>query len=126
MSSIPPTLPFDVAKTYGVRAPRPISVRPLAQAPSAAQSSPIETQPLARIDRADKADLTKVSSGIGRLLGARVETPAFEGVSAAPPQTTQSQAPPRRADAFAFYHHPADRNAAATGVDVGRSLDVSG
>ena len=116
MSSIPPTLPFDVAQTYGVRAP--ISVRPLAKAPVQAQTQAAsQTQPLARIDRADKADLSRVSSGVGRLLAAKVETPAFEGVS---------NPAPARADAMAFYHHPADRNAAATGVDIGRSLDISG
>ncbi len=122
MSSIPPTLPFDVAKTYGVRAP--MTIRPLARAPAAAAAqSPAQTQPLARIDRADKADLSRVSSGIGRLLGARVEAPAFEGVSPPPAQTPQA---PPATDAMAFYHHPADRNAAATGVDLGRSLDISG
>lgn len=120
MSSIPPTLPFDVAQTYGVRAP--LTVRPLAQAPAAAQSQAVnQTQPIARIDRADKADLSKVTSGIGRLLAARVEQPAFEGVSAPSAPVTQP-----KTDAMAFYHHPADRNAAATGVDVGRSLDISG
>ncbi len=116
MSSIPPTLPFDVAQTYGVRAP--LSVRPLAKAPAAAQTQAAsQTQPLARIDRADKADLSRVAPTVGRLLAARVEQPAFEGV-AAPAQA--------KADAMAFYHHPADRNAAATGVDLGRSLDISG
>lgn len=114
MSIIPPTLPFDVAQTYGVRAP--LSVRPL---PSAPQATSIEqTQPVGRIDRADQADLTRVSAGIGRLLGARVEQPAFEGLG--------PDAPASRPTPMAFYHHPADANAAATGVDLGRALDVSG
>ena len=126
MSSIPPTLPFDVAQTYGVRAP--LTVRPLAKAPAAAQTQAVtqtqtqaQTQPIGRIERADQADLSKVTSGIGRLLAARVEQPAFEGVSAPSAPVTQPTT-----DAMAFYHHPADRNAAATGVDLGRSLDISG
>jgi hypothetical protein len=119
MSSIPPTIPFDVAKTYGVRAPGVLSVRPLSQPPAAelarsgAQS---DAQTVARIERADKADLSRVTEGIGRLLGARVEQPAFEGLSTPTPQ----------ANSMAFYHHPADHNAAATGVSLGQSLDISG
>ena len=118
MSSIPPTLPFDLARTYGVRAP--LTVRPLAQAPAAAnpQQRIDQTQPVGRIERSDKADLSRVSEGVGRLLAARVEQPAFEGVG--------SPSPAGKPGAMAFYHHPVDANAAATGVDLGRSLDISG
>lgn len=35
-------------------------------------------------------------------------------------------AAPQRADALPMYRHPADRNAAATAVALGRAVDVSG
>ncbi len=118
MSSIPPTLPFHLAKAYGAQAPvRPLTVRPL------------RTDPVGRIDQArgaDRVDTSRLSAGAARLVGARVDVPAFEGVSA--PAASQSTGAAREAGngALPFYHHPADRNAAATAVDLGRSLDISG
>jgi hypothetical protein len=37
-----------------------------------------------------------------------------------------NEARPTSSAALAFYRHPADKNSAATGVQVGRSIDVSG
>jgi len=109
MTTIPPTLPFHLAKAYGV--PAPLTVRP------------VRTDPIARIDQArapDRAEISRPGAGAARLVGARVNVPAFEGLSAPPGPAGGA------AEALPFYRHPADRNAAATAVNLGRSLDVSG
>ncbi|MEZ6241979.1 MAG: hypothetical protein R3B57_02955 [Phycisphaerales bacterium] len=115
MSSIPPTLPFHLAKAYGVQAAKPLTVRPLS------------TDPIARIDQGraagranDSIETTRPGGGVSSLVGAKVNVPAFEGLSNPTPLASE------RSEAFPFYRHPADRNAAATAVNLGRSLDVSG
>ncbi len=118
MSTIPPTLAFHLAKAYGVQAPRPLSVRAIPEGAA-------RTEPIARIDRArptDRVDTTRLGTGAARLVSAKVNVPAFEGVSATPGRRAETF----KGDALPFYHHPADRNAAATGVDLGRSVDISG
>lgn len=59
-----------------------------------------------------------VASGIANLVAAKV------------PQKMDFEVPAsmQRPDtgSFAMYRHPADKNAAATGVELGRRLDING
>ena len=96
MTSIPPSIPFKIANAYGVK---PVSVRPV-QAP-ATEPNQQATQGTSR--RAPD-----------QLLAGSVRTPV------------DFDAAPAKANSMAFYRHPADTNAAATAIDLGRKLDVEG
>jgi hypothetical protein len=100
MSSVEPTNPFHISRAYAVQAPagaRPV-VRPLHATPGA------EIEASARIDKA--------RSLVAAVVPGRVDFSADE-----PVQTTGS---------LPMYRHPADKNAAATLVQVGRGVDVTG
>lgn len=100
-TSIPPTIPFHVAQAYGVRPPAGPAARPGAAAsPAATIGGPS----------------AKLPSAAQKLVGATV--PGRVDFSGERPAPTGGAIP--------MYRHPADRNAAATAVSVGRSLDVSG
>jgi hypothetical protein len=99
----PPTNPFHIARAYGVQnvggagaASRSQSV----QKPAAVEGAvPQQTLPSA----AQKL--------VAAVVPGRVD---FSGET------------PRPGAGLQMYRHPADKNAAATGVQLGRSLDVSG
>lgn len=102
-------IPFEAARAYGLRpASRPSPDAKPADAP-------------ARTDMADRVDLSAASprpEKINSLIAARVDvrvdfTPA-----------TSSR--PAADGPLQLYRHPADKNAAATGVDAGRTIDVRG
>ncbi|MCB9846810.1 MAG: hypothetical protein H6814_00205 [Phycisphaeraceae bacterium] len=103
MKITPAIFPPHIARAYGVRA----------QAP-AAKVTPTDgasqTDSIARIAPAKP-------SGVASLV-ARVVPGS---ISFAEDGTAMPKAPARP-----FYTHPADANAAATGVALGRSIDVSG
>lgn len=106
MEAIPPSIPFvqasRVANAYGVRPPQ--RVQPAAP-----------VQPAQAVGAAD-ATGTKTDPRMGRLVAATVPGGvSFEG---GVPTPTQAAIP--------FYRHPADANAAATGVNLGRVLDTNG
>ena len=65
-----------------------------------------------------------------RLVGARVGRGIdFEVADRVDQIITNASRGPEQgslASGFPMYRHPADRHAAATGVDVGRSIDVTG
>lgn len=101
MDAIPPTLPFHLARAYGVtQTPR---VRPVAPVP------PVERS-------AGGAPAAQTDPRLGRLVAAVV--PGGVEFSGDSPRPASSSLP--------FYRHPADRNAAATGVSLGRVLDTNG
>jgi hypothetical protein len=97
------TFPPHIARAYGVRASQP-----------AARVTPTEPAdrvgPIAKITPARRADLAT--------LVARVVPGS---ISFAEDGTAVPSAPAR-----AFYTHPADANAAATGIALGRSIDTTG
>jgi hypothetical protein len=94
---ISPTSTFHISRAYGLRPP--MRVRPLAGAPTVARLDPAQRQ-----------------EGVGRLVAAVVDGRIdFGGVE-----------PVQDGAALAMYRHPADKNAAATGVSAGRMLDVTG
>ncbi|MCC6284028.1 MAG: hypothetical protein IT439_01815 [Phycisphaerales bacterium] len=91
-------IPFHVARAYGLAAARPAQVRsaPVNPAPG--------TAPARNPDAIDRL--------VAAVVPGRVD---FSGES------------PRPASAMpSLYRHPADRNAAATGVAAGRAIDVQG
>lgn len=102
MTSIGPNLPFHIARAYGVSA-RPGSVQPQPPAPQ-----PVQRAEMSREDAAREK--------LARLIAARV--PGGIDFSSQEPLPTGSTLP--------MYRHPADRNAAATGVIAGRVIDVVG
>ncbi len=76
-----------------------------------------QARPAAKTPSIDVVELAKPrSQAIGGLVAGKVSTaPNF----AAPPA-------PKNSDTLPLYRHPADKNAAATGVSLGRSVDVNG
>ena len=104
-TSIPPTIPFHVAQAYGVR-PAAQSTRGV----EAAKTPPAVSQA--------SGPASKLPSAAQRLVGATVAGRVdFSGDS--PKQSVSS-------GVLNLYAHPADKNAAATAVSIGRSLDVRG
>lgn len=111
-SSIPPSIPFHVARAYraagsggGVGAVEPVSNRLI--------TTPV--QPVARVGADQQSGQ---SSPTAQRLVAGV-VPGGVDFSA-------DEARPTSSAALAFYRHPTDKNSAATDVQVGRSIDVSG
>lgn len=106
-TSIPPTIPFHVAQAYGVR---PTQQTAAARATQNAQATEISA---AR----PSGPSAKLPSAAQKLVGATVPGRVdFSGPT--PTQTTDST--------LQLYRHPAEKNAAATAVSIGRSLDVRG
>lgn len=105
MTTIPPSIPFHVARAYGVAL---VARTAPAQRPAApvAPATPVQTS----VDHA-------ASLRLARLIAATV--PGGIDFSSAEPTPTASNALP-------MYRHPYDRNAAATGVHAGRVIDVVG
>jgi len=102
VTSAPAPIPFHAARAYGLRA-----------GPEAASTR--------RADVQDTVELTSKSAmaeamrdRVAPLIAARVDQPVeFAGGPVAP-----------KSGALQMYRHPADKNAAATGVDLGRRLDL--
>lgn len=93
-------IPFHIAKAYGVARPASIRVAPARE--------------LERVDAVNQAPARKPE--VARLVAARV--PGGIDFTADEPRPSR--------ETIAMYRHPADRNAAATGVQAGRLLDVDG
>ncbi len=96
MARVEPTIPFHVARAYGVGARR-VSVTPLRHA-----------------DGASAAQI--VRGGAERLVAAVVPGKVDFSAGVQPPAPS----------AIPMYRHPADRNAAAVSVEAGRMIDVTG
>ena len=109
--SIAPTNPYHIARAYGVEAPAQLS-RVGGAGGAAASVSQVPT-----VVAGNSGPASKLPSAAQKLVGARVAGKVdFSGDQ--PVQST--------AGTLSFYKHPADKNAAATAVSVGRSLDVKG
>ncbi len=95
-----PTNPYHIARAYGLQNARAASgVRPVQQ------TSEVKAPAQAALPSAAQKLVAAVVPG-------RVD---FSGPVAQP-----------SAGSLAFYRHPADKNAAATSVTLGKSLDISG
>lgn len=98
-----PSIPHHVAKAYGIGATAPVQ-----------QVRPVE--PARQIDRPERAQrIDKTSRLVAGIVDGRV---GFDRHG--------SPQPVRDTSSLAMYRHPADKNAAATAVHAGRSLDVTG
>lgn len=108
MRITPDSVPAHVARAYGLRPGSP--ALPFTPAPQRAQES---------VHRDDVVDVRNSSSAESatELVAAQVNKPV--DFTAGPRAESSPQAIP-------FYRHPADRNAAATSIEAGRVLDVSG
>jgi hypothetical protein len=108
-SSTPPSLPFHLAKAYAPSQPtRPAPTRTITTA------SGITVRP-----SGDSVELSgnrppPLQQNVTRLAAAKVQKPAD---FSAPPAPTNGALP--------LYRHPADKNAAATGVQAGRIIDFN-
>jgi hypothetical protein len=94
---IGPTNPFHIARAYQTQPPK---------------AAPAPQQP----DAAPVVGSIKPPSPTSRIVAAQV--PGRVNFSGAQPQP--------EAAALAFYRHPADKNAAATAINAGKTLDVQG
>lgn len=92
-------LPFKLASAYGVQAPRPVQ----------------PTQPVGRTEQARTVG-GDTSANVSRI------TQLVAGV--VPGKVDFSGDEPRQDNSLALYRHPADANAAATGVSAGRVVDL--
>ncbi|MEM7754276.1 MAG: hypothetical protein AAF297_01420 [Planctomycetota bacterium] len=120
MTSVPPTgsptIPFALAKAYGVKTVKPLAptgpafeTKPTAQIASTSTAKPIA-------DVLDVLTSKQVTAKIGALIAAKVDKPAFESVR---PVTAAAEALP-------FYRRPTDAIDAATEIALGRALDTQG
>ena len=101
MSNVPSILSMRIDRAYGLRPAE--SVRP---------------KPVARIAAAAPTRSDATPAGIRSLIGAVV--PGRIGFD------DQTGAPVPTAGPIPMYRSPADRNAAAVSVEIGRSIDVRG
>ena len=101
---LPPTNPYHIARAYGVQAPGRASGGSSSAAATTSSSSVPEA---VRPEGVRKLVAGVVPGGV-----------AFDAGGSAQPSSPGASLP--------MYRHPADRNAAATAVSVGRSLDVRG
>ena len=105
--SIAPTMPHHVARAYGVR-----------PGPAAAAGVVGSIQPAAPAPQPTSGQ----SEGVRRLVAAVVPGGVEFSATGQPAATRRaSESAP-----LAMYRHPADKNAAATAVNIGRRLDVQG
>lgn len=104
------TIPFHIAKAYGVNANAQASrVQPARPA-----SSVDATQNVQSIDTPRQSLSQAGQSLVAGVVPGRVD---FSGETPQPSQVPQS---------LQFYRHPADKNAAATSVLLGKRLDING
>ncbi len=113
VSSTGQPIPFHIAKAYGVSQVKPVQRVPAIQGGGKLRVTGTGREPIeANLDGVNRAS----GAGMSRLVAAVVPgSVGFDG----------SQATARPAS-MAFYTHPADQNAAALAINVGRSLDVRG
>jgi hypothetical protein len=94
---IGPGTPSQLARAYGLPAPAPVQ----------------RLAPTAPMHGAETPG-AKPAAPVGRLVGAVV-----------PGKVSFAGDVPTQEGAIAFYRHPADKNAAATGVSAGRMVDLT-
>ena len=122
MDPIPPTLPFHLAKAYGVKA------APATPLPKTNQTAPIRPgfdrlEGFRPTDKADLASAQKTATIKQRLIAAMVPGGVAFGDNGAIPSTKTSKP---ASGPLPFYRHPADKNAAATAIDLGSRIDTEG
>ncbi|MFG0326361.1 MAG: hypothetical protein ACF8SC_03710 [Phycisphaerales bacterium JB037] len=141
-------IPIHLARAYGINQPQPTKpVQPVAPVqpgnkPGAVEvrgfsirptARPIQTEPTIDTTRARLVS-AKVPGGIDfssaqpEPTRSPIESATAQRVvntSASPTARADDALPSGRLGSYSIYRHPADRNAAATGVDLGRILDAN-
>jgi len=133
MTPIAPTIPFHLARTYAAgQADKPLPTPPAqpSHQPGSAEraqpgqrpEAPLRIRPSEprRVEALETRPGTKMSPGTARLVAARVPG-AIDFTETGDPEPARGRGP---AAPLSLYRHPADRNAAATGVDLGRAIDL--
>ena len=108
-TSVPATIPFRLAQAYGIKPNAQVS----RIATTKSGAAPITQTPAAQ----ESARASSELSDAGKRLVAGVVPGRVDFSGTEPVQSQPS---------LQMYRHPADKNAAATGVAVGRKLDVAG
>ncbi|MBX3408109.1 MAG: hypothetical protein KF869_15245 [Phycisphaeraceae bacterium] len=103
-----PTNPYHIARAYGTQGVGPV------QPVQRAVTTPV--QPVEPVSR---------DSGAGPLRDANISRLVAGVVPGGVSFDSDGSARPAGSP-LPFYRHPADKNAAATAVSIGRSLDVNG
>lgn len=118
---------FQAARAYGV-----VAVSPIRAVGSGGSGSAVEGgQSVEAIRAGESGPLrlthegggSKASPRVARLIAGVV--PGKVDFSAGDARTDPQRGSAARPSSFALYHHPAEMNAAATGVGLGRMLDTS-
>jgi len=100
-------LPLHIARAYGLSAPARNAPVPVEVAREAVEAQRVEI----------RRELSNTQRNVSRLIAGVVPGGIdFTGETPVPGKTS----------ALPFYSHPADRNAAATSIRIGRSIDVTG
>ncbi|HYE61703.1 MAG TPA: hypothetical protein VD997_06880 [Phycisphaerales bacterium] len=107
-SPTPPSLPFHIARAYAPSTP----VRPAPAAPITTASG-VTVRPSGDSVQLSGHRPQPLQQNVARLAAAKVQ------------QTPDFVAPAPTPGTLPMYRHPADKNAAATGVQVGRVIDFS-
>lgn len=110
MDSVSPTNPYHISRAYQVEAPLRITPTSRASIARAIGTDPAaETQPTAKAQAPERTGLNRLVAGV---VDGSVD---FSGDQPQPGSTS-----------LPLYTNPADRNAAAVGVSLGRMIDISG
>lgn len=106
-----PTNPYHIARAYGTQGGMPPGpIKPVQRA----VTTPVQpVQPVARDEGAGVLRDGNIQKLVAGVVPGGV---TFDASGAAQPTGA----------ALPFYRHPADKNAAATAVSIGRSLDIQG
>lgn len=113
MNPIEPTNPYHISRAYGVETP---SVRPIRETDIPAQLRQVARPETTSDAMQTRTDRSAAKPTVAKLVAGMV--PGGIDFSGDEPRPT--------ADAIPLYRHPADKNAAATGVHAGRVIDVTG
>ncbi len=121
MQPVGPAIPFQIARAYGLpqQQPQRPSMPVAPERSTGVERAGGDRGSLGTIGKADEAVMFhpqggyKANPGVARLVAAKVPGSVEFGADG-----------PRVGSGLSIYRSPADRNAAATGVDAGRLLDV--
>lgn len=117
-STPPPSLPFALAKAYGVKTVKPVqpAAAPTEAKPAGVNPAGTPAKPRAIVDVIDTLSSRQLTEKLQALVAAKVDKPAFEAVK--PVAAAPGSLP--------FYRRPTDAIDAATEIAVGRTLDTQG
>lgn len=140
---VQPTYPFHLAKAYGLPNARPQPIQPIApKATHAAHSSRANAAVADSPLKIRAVDAPRAPEALARLDAIRhayrATTPTVNAAPAKSPviaRVVAARVPggidftaddPKPTDSLSIYRHPAEKNTAATGTQLGRMVDFDG